>query len=152
MTELMKYLNEQLGVFLNKKQRQSASGRNKCICSSWQMLCYGCICSCVIHNFLPCMVEMPFVLVELQGLMSVNPNTEQPDHTEQHSWQRGPHPLYCLPPPFKFSAIPLPPFPVTSNLPVLFIWLKGWSCLIWCAILLSRVYTCQTLYLSTRFT
>ena len=36
---------------------------------------------------------------------------------------------------------PLPPFPITTNPPppLLFLWLNGWWCLVWCAILLNDI-------------
>ena len=33
-------------------QKHSVSGRNKCMCSSSHVLCYGCMWLCAIHNFI----------------------------------------------------------------------------------------------------
>ena len=51
-------------------------------------------------------------------------------------------PLYCLLPFFKFRPTPTPlpchlQPPLTVLYVVLFLWLNGWSCHIWCAILLN---------------
>ena len=40
-------------------------GRNKCMCGSSHVLCYGCVRSKIL---LPCMMGMPFVLVALTRL------------------------------------------------------------------------------------
>ena len=65
-----------------------------------------------------------------------------------HSWQKGSNPLfmktlYCLLlPPFSNFVQILSPLLFLTSTPtalsvVLFLWLNGWSCHIWCAILLS---------------
>ena len=71
------------------------------------------------------------------------------NYTLDHSWQRGPNPLFYEDP---FYIVYLPffkfcptPYPATTNhhptdLPVvLFYWLNRWLCQIWCAILLTDI-------------
>ena len=76
-----------------------------------------------------------------------------------HSWQRVPNtprvmktPLYCPPTFLKFRPTPLS---VASNLhppaifDVLFLWLNGWPCHIWCFISRNDIMDLQMLSLGT---
>ena len=52
---------------------QSVSVRNKCVCSSLHMLCYGHVRSCVIHNSFATYDGTSFVLVALTRLIVSEP-------------------------------------------------------------------------------
>ena len=81
------------------------------------------------------------------------------NYTLDHSWQRGPNPLFYEDPSIlstaRFSNFVQPPYPATTNhhpiaLPVvLFYWLNRWLCQIWCAILLTDI---MNLYMSSLVT
>ena len=92
-----------------------------------------------------------------------DPQMPKQSSREQHSWKRGPNPLFYEDPPILstplffqiLSTFPLPPFlspptPTPTALPVvLFLWLNVWLCHIWCAILLNDIMDLHMLSLGT---